>query len=62
MSRFISRLRLSVTTAYPGVLGIPKAQVVTFQAIDVTYLGELVTWGDLGEDPSPGTSPNDGAP
>lgn len=62
MSRFVRRLRLDLRTAYPGVLGIPKSQVVTFEAEDVTYLGELVTWGDLGEVVRPGYSPNDGAP
>lgn len=61
MSRFLSRMRLNITTAYPGVLGIPRNQVVTYQAIDVTYNGELVTWGDTGEDVTPGLDPNDGA-
>lgn len=62
MSRFLRRMRWDIRVAYPGVLGIPKIQVVTFQAEDVTYLGELVTWGDLGEDVTPDVDPNDGAP
>lgn len=62
MSRFVRRLRLDVRNAYPGVLGIPRNLVVTFQAEDVTYLGELVTWGVLGEVVRPGYDPNDGAP
>lgn len=62
MSRFIRRLLLDVRVAYPGILGIPSIEVVTFQAEDVTYLGELVTWGDTGEDVTPDVDPNDGAP
>jgi hypothetical protein len=62
MSRFVRRLLLDVKIAYPGVLGILSIEVVTFEAIDVTYLGELVTWGDTGEDVTPDVDPNDGAP
>jgi hypothetical protein len=62
MSRFVRRLSMDVRTAYPGILGIPRNQVVTYQAVDVTYLGELVTWGDLGEKVRPGYDLNDGAP
>lgn len=62
MSRFVRRLRLNITTAYPGILGIPRVEVVTYQAEDVTYLGEVVTWGNTGEVVRPGYSPNDGAP
>lgn len=62
MSRFLRRLNWDIRTAYPGILGIPKIAVVTFEAIDVTYLGELVTWGDTGEDVTPDVDPNDGAP
>jgi hypothetical protein len=62
MSRFARRLLLDIRVAYPGILGIPRIEVVTFEAIDVTYLGELVTWGDTGEDVTPDVDPNDGAP
>lgn len=34
----------NISLAYPGVLGLPSIQFVTFEAIDVTYNGELVTY------------------
>lgn len=40
---------LDVSYAYPGVLGVPKPQNVTYEAIDVTYNGTTVTYNDPGE-------------
>jgi len=40
---------LDVTYAYPGILGIPKPNNVTYQSIDVTYQGKIVTYNDPGE-------------
>ena len=53
MSRFLSRLRLNVKTAYPGVLGIPQLMLVQYNGQLVTYNGALVTAPNQGQQVRP---------
>ncbi len=48
MSRY-RRLRLSVTTAYPGILGINYIAVVVYQGQIVYYEGQVVMAPTQGE-------------
>ncbi len=40
---------LGLRIAYPGILGIPQPEFVTYQSVTVTYDGEPVTYKDPGE-------------
>jgi hypothetical protein len=53
MSRFIRRLKLNITTAYPGVLGIPQLMLVQYNGDLVEYNGALVTAPNQGQQVSP---------
>lgn len=44
-----SKLRGAFTIAYPGILGIPETEIVTFQSIPVTYNGQTVTYQNPGQ-------------
>lgn len=52
----------NLSLAYPGVLGLPETLIVQYEAIDVEYEGEIVTYEYGGEDVDPGVDPNDGEP
>lgn len=41
--------RAGLSIAYPGILGIPEPDVVTYQAETVTYNGQTVTYNNPGE-------------
>lgn len=45
--------RMGLTIAYPGVLGIPEPEIVTYQTIPVTYNGQTVTYQNPGEEVRP---------